>query len=116
MLTQRQATNAYAASASHRSLREQEADVFRRTNNVLRRARDQGGIARVRAIADNRLLWSTLMDLLRDPDNALPPALRASIVSVGLTVQREMSAAEPDFEFLLAINQNIADGLSGRVQ
>jgi len=111
MLTSRQATNAYAASASHRSLREREADVFRRTNAVLRRAREKGGISR--AIADNRLLWTTLTNLLLDPDNALPAELRASIVSVGIAVQREMASAEPNFDFLLKVNENIAAGLSG---
>jgi flagellar protein FlaF len=113
MLTLRQASSAYAASAAHRSLRDQEADVFRRTNAVLRRGREKGGIARVRALADNQLLWATVMNLLLDPDNALPPALRAAIVSVGLSVQREMARPAPDFEFLLTINKNMADGLSG---
>jgi flagellar biosynthesis activator protein FlaF len=113
MLSLRQASNAYAASASHRSLREQEAEVFKRTNAVLRRAMQRGGVARVRALADNQLLWSTVTTLLVDPDNALPAELRAAIVSVAMAVQREMRASEPDFEFLLTINQNMADGLSG---
>jgi flagellar biosynthesis regulator FlaF len=38
--------------------------------------------------------------------------LRASIVSVGLIVQREMDREAPDFDFLIAINENIAAGLS----
>lgn len=113
MLNQRQATNAYAASAAHRSLRDQEADVFRRTNAVLRRAREKGGISRVRALADNQLLWTTVTNLLLDPDNALPAELRASIISVGLAVQREMATNDPDFDFLLEINENIAAGLTG---
>ena len=49
-----------------------------------------GPIPRVRALADNRRLWLTVADLMRDPENALPLELRASIVSVGLAVQREM--------------------------
>ena len=51
-------------------------------------------IPRVQAIADNRRLWMTVTDLMRDPLNALPPDLRASIVSVGLAVQREMQIDE----------------------
>jgi flagellar protein FlaF len=113
MLTLRQASNAYAASASHRSLREQEAEVFRRTNAILCRARNKSGVARVRALSDNRLLWTTVMNVLLDPDNALPAELRAAIISVGLTVQREMSCDDPDFDFLLSINENLAAGLSG---
>jgi flagellar biosynthesis regulator FlaF len=49
---------------------------------------------------------------MRDPLNSLPPDLRASIVSVGLAVQREMANDKPDFDFLIAINENIAAGLS----
>ena len=71
-----------------------------------------GALPRVRAIADNRRLWMTVSDLMRDPLNALPVELRASIVSVGLIVQREMDREAPDFDFLIAINENIAAGLS----
>ena len=51
---------------------------------------------------------------MRDPLNALPVELRASIVSVGLIVQREMDREAPDFDFLIAINENIAAGLSSQ--
>ena len=56
----------------------------------------------------------TVTDLMRDPGNALPEPLRASIISVGLSVQREMDQDTPDFDFLIAINENIAAGLSGQ--
>lgn len=107
------AARAYAASAAHRSPREQEADVFRRANAALRRARSDGGLARVRALADNERLWTMVMGLVRDPGNALPDGLRASIASVGLAVQRDMRGPSPDFEFLVSINESIAAGLSG---
>ena len=108
-----QAHRAYGAASGYRSLREQEADVFRRVNGALRAARNAGPIQRVRALADNRRLWSAVSDLLRDPANALPRELRAALVSVGFTVQREMDADKPDFEFLIAVNDNIAAGLGG---
>jgi flagellar protein FlaF len=113
MQSMTRAARAYENSASHRSLREQEADVFRRANGALRSAREKGAIPRIRALADNRRLWLAVLDLLRDPANALPSELRASIVSVGLAVQREMDRDQPDFDFLIAINENIAAGLSG---
>ena len=53
-------------------------------------------------------------DLMRDPLNPLAQDLRASILSVGLTVQREMENESPDFGFLIEINENIAAGLSGQ--
>lgn len=106
------ATRAYAAASTHRSVREQEADVFRRVIGALKAARNDGPIQRVRALADNRRLWMTVNDLVRDPDNTLPAQLRASIVSVGLAVQREMDRDAPDFGFLIEINECFAAGLS----
>jgi flagellar protein FlaF len=113
MPTPTRAARAYAASASHRSLREQEADVFRRVNAALRRARESDTpLSRVRALADNDRLWLTVIDVVRDPANALPAGLRAQIVSVGLAVQREMQQPAPNFDFLIEINDNIAAGLA----
>ncbi len=106
------AARAYQAGAAHRSLRAQEAEVFQVTNAGLRAARNAGPIAQVRALADNRRLWTTVNDLMRDPDNALPMELRASIFSVGLAVQREMDQPAPNFDFLIAINENLAAGLA----
>jgi len=107
------AAQAYQASSAHRSLRAQEADVFRRAIGALRAAQNADPITRTRALADNRRLWMTVVDLVHDPANALPEDLRAAIASVGLSVQREMNRDAPDFAFLIAVNENIADGLGG---
>ncbi len=106
-----EATRAYQAGATHRSPRAQEAEVFQITNAGLRAAGASGAVAKTRAIADNRKLWVTVNDLMRDPANALPMELRAAVFSVGLAVQREMERTEPNFAFLIAINENIAAGL-----
>jgi flagellar protein FlaF len=108
-----QGARAYEKAAAHRGLRDQEADVFRHATGALKAARNSGQLPRVKAIADNRQLWLTVNGLMRDPLNALPAALRASIVSVGLAVQREMDRETPDFDFLIDVNENIAAGLSG---
>jgi flagellar biosynthesis activator protein FlaF len=108
-----QVLRAYEAAAVHRSPREQEADVFRRAVGGLKASRAASPIVRVRALADNRRLWMTVMDLMRDPSNALPIPLRASIISVGHAVQREMDQEEPDLDFLIAVNENMAAGLAG---
>ncbi len=107
------ATRAYAAASANRTARQQEADVFRHVIAKLQAARLAEPIVRVRALADNRRLWSIVSDLLRDDTNSLPPETRAGIVSIGRTVHREMETDEPNFDFLIAINKNIADGLSG---
>lgn len=107
------AVRAYEAASTHRSQREQEADVFRRAIGALKAAHHGNAVQRIRALADNRRLWMTVHDLMSDPDNGLPPELRASIISVGITVQREMDRDSPNFEFLIEINENFAAGLSG---
>ena len=108
------AIQAYKTASRYRSQREQEADVFRQATAGLRSAQDATPIRQVRALADNRRLWMTVSDLLRDPTNALPEPLRAAILSVGITVQREMDQDQPDFNFLISINENIAAGLAGQ--
>ncbi|MBN8925586.1 MAG: hypothetical protein BGO51_01440 [Rhodospirillales bacterium 69-11] len=112
MQTSIQAARAYEAATVHRSQRQQEADVFRHAVGVLKAARDAGPLPRIRALADNRRLWMTVHDLMRDPGNTLPEALRASILSVGLAVQREMDRDTPDFDFLISINESFVAGLT----
>lgn len=106
------ATTAYEQAAGHRGLRAQEADIFRRAIGALRAARDAESIERARALADNRRLWLTVSDLMNDPANRLPTELRASIASVGIAVRREMETGNPDFDFLIAINEQFVAGLS----
>jgi flagellar biosynthesis regulator FlaF len=105
------ASHAYNVSAGYRSPREQEAELFRRANHALRQSVAMGGSTRVRALADNSRLWTALLDLTRDPQNRLPAELRALVISVGLAVQREMTMEEPDIDFLVSVNENIALGL-----
>lgn len=106
------ATRAYAASSAHRGIRMQEADVFRRANAALRHGQTAGTMTNVRALADNSLLWTTVMALMHDPQNGLPDKLRGLIVSVGLAVQREMQNPAPDFDFLMTVNEDVAAGLA----
>lgn len=113
MNSSQHAARAYRVASASRSPREQEADVFRHATFVLRDARAGNPIAKARAVADNRRLWSLVTILVRDSDNQLPVALRAQIASLGLAVQRELDAPEPDFDFVIGINEHVAAGLSG---
>ncbi len=108
------AIHAYKAAFRYRSQRDREADVFRQTTSALKGAKDAGAIQQIRALTDNRRLWTTVGDLMRDPANALPEPLRAGILSIGMTVQREMDQESPDFDFLISINEDIAAGLAGQ--
>ena len=91
--------------------REQEADVFRRVTGALKAALEKDGIARARAIADNRRLWIALDASLRHPANLLPQETRVTMIQVGRTVMREMENAAPDLAFLIEINEQLTSGL-----
>ncbi len=87
-----QANRAYRAASAHRSPREQEADVFRRVTGALRAGQNGTPL---------------------DQTKALPAGLRASVVSVGQALQREMRKPLPDFAFLIAVNEDVTAGLCG---
>ncbi len=106
-------TRGYGATQRTRSLREQEADVFRRVNYGLKAALNADAIERARAVADNRRLWLAVESAMLHPANQLPDALRASIVRLGRTSQREMDQQAPDLPFLINLNDQIILGLCG---
>jgi len=103
----------YGATQRARSLRDQEADVFRRVNYTLKAAIHADAIERARALADNRRLWLAIEGAMANAANALPEATRVSILSLGRLIQREMNAPEPDFAFLIEMNAHMIAGLSG---
>lgn len=112
-MNQSLATRRYGTTQQTRSLREQEADVFRRVNYALKAALNADLVERVRAVADNRRLWLAIESAMTHPANLLPQELKASILSLGRLVQREMDSLTPDFSFLININDQMIAGLSG---
>ena len=103
----------YGAVQRVRSLREQEADVLRRVNYMLKAALHADAIEKARALADNRRLWLATEAAMINPGNLLPEATRASIVSLGRLIQREIDSKEPDIAFLIEMNDQMIAGLSG---
>lgn len=108
------ATRAYQAAAENRSIREQEAELFRHVNGLLRNSVNATPATRSRAIAENKRLWSLVSILVSDESNQLPAPLRAGILSLGIAVRRELDNPEPDLDFVTGINEQIAAGLSGQ--
>ncbi len=99
------------AAAYRRNLtpRQMEAQLF---SMVARRLREPGTpTQQARGRADARRLWSCVLDLVTDPSNQLPTALRGQMASLALAVQRECDASEPDHDFLAAVTEDIAQGL-----
>jgi flagellar biosynthesis regulator FlaF len=105
------ARRAYQMTRQAMDPREQEADVFRRVTGALKAALEQEGIARARAVADNRRLWIALDASLRHPANQLPQQTKLTMLQVGRAVLREMENTTPDLPFLIEINEQMASGL-----
>jgi flagellar protein FlaF len=71
---------------------------------------------RIDALGWNRQLWATLASTCSEPDNALPPQVRANIISLSLFVSRHSSAVmkgDEDFQTLIDLNRMMMQGLSG---
>ena len=72
---------------------------------------------RMEALHWNRRLWATLADDCAQPNNALPEATRAQIISLSLFVHRHTSQVmrrETDIDVLIDLNRTMMQGLSGR--
>ena len=72
---------------------------------------------RIRALHWNRRLWTALSADCGSPNNALPVDLRASIISLGIWVDRhtsEVMARRAEIQPLIDVNRIIMQGLSGQ--
>lgn len=66
-----------------RTARDAEYDVFSRVTRMLRQAAEAGcGPDTIAAVDKNNQLWTILASDLADPDNALPDAVRAGLLSL----------------------------------
>lgn len=108
------ALRAYGQTRAALDPREREADVFRQVTGALRAAAAGDDFFRTRAVADNRRLWLAVESTLINPANRHPPTLRAQLISLARAVQREMDQKQPDLEFLIEVNEQIAAGLLGQ--
>ena len=73
---------------------------------------------RADALDWNRRVWSVLGADCADPNNPLPNALKASIISLSIWVSKYTSAVirrEDDIEDLIEVNRLIMQGLAGSV-
>lgn len=113
-----QARAAYAAPAlPTRTARGTEYELFARVTHRLTAAAAEGGAgfaALVRALHDNRRLWTTLAGDVADPANGLPAALRARIFYLAEFTQlhsRKVLAREAGPDVLIDINTAVMRGL-----
>ncbi len=98
--------------------RRTEQRLIAEITNALVQAWNGGkrGAALMPELHRNRELWSTLSTVCGAPGNALPDALRASIISLALWVDRYTSdvvAGREPLEPLLDVNRAVLEGLAG---
>jgi len=82
-------------------------------------ARDTGlsGAALVPVLHRNREVWGAFTSACATTGNQLPDALRASIVSIGLWVDRftsDVVTGRDSIDELITVNCSIIDGLKGQ--
>jgi flagellar protein FlaF len=97
--------------------RERERQAIDRSIELLQAAEAGGVRSReaVEALLYVRRLWSYLIEDLAKPENDLPQALRADLISVGLWVMRESEQIRleqsTNFKGLIEVSSAIRDGL-----
>src|ERR1700688_4089211 len=103
---------------SPQAMRAQERRALDQVLELLRAAAKAGNGSRelVAALFQLRRLWSIFLDDLNSPENGLPDALHAGIISIGIWVNKEIdrirSGATHDLTPLIEINQIIRDELN----
>ncbi|MEL6197453.1 MAG: flagellar biosynthesis regulator FlaF [Pseudomonadota bacterium] len=97
-----------------------EHQLFSQVTGEMQRAADADDFpALASALARNQALWTTLMADLAQDHNALPEALRAQLISVGVFVLRHTGsvlAREATPTVLVDLNLSVMRGLRGRAE
>ncbi|ALE02947.1 Flagellar protein flaF [Bartonella ancashensis] len=100
------------------SARERERSLFDRCIKLLRDAKEKGPGTHEssEAVQFSRKLWIILIEDLGQADNALPQALKASLISIGFFILKEIQRLDEgeiaDFDVLVEISESIRDGLA----
>lgn len=97
--------------------RERERIAIERSIELLQEAEKCGVQSReaLEAIMFVRRLWTYFIEDLATPENDLPQALRADLISIGLWIMREADQirleASDNFKGLIEISKSLRDGL-----
>lgn len=97
--------------------KDREGQLIDRSIELLERAKTAGlqSLETVEAVHFVNRIWSTMIEDLANPDNALPKELRASLISIGLWLLRGAEAVRQgqsdDIDGLIEVSQIIRGGL-----
>lgn len=107
-----------AFEESFRETRRRERDILQRLIRELSVAKQRGPLSPEAFEATNNLrrLWTVFISDLSNEENALPPNLKANLISIGIWMHKEAdkldSGRSSNFDGLIEVNQLIADGLN----
>jgi flagellar biosynthesis regulator FlaF len=92
-----------------------EAQVFRRVLYQLEQAAPGSELEQIKALADVRVLWLTVLGLVTDPDSHLALPLQKGLEQLAYAVIAELDlpVAEQDRAWLVQVTSQIAEGLEG---
>ena len=97
--------------------KDRERQLLDRSIALLDAARIAGAdsLTAIEALHFTNRLWTTFVEDLGSPENALPKELRANLISIGLWVLREAEEVRQgrshNFEGLIEVSQIIRDGI-----
>lgn len=97
--------------------RDREGEAFAEAIRLLDKAvhAGAGSACASRALRFNEDLWMILIEDLAHPENKLPDSLRASIISIGIWVLKEIGrircGQSSGFQAISEINSILRDGL-----
>jgi len=99
------------------SARQTERSLFDQSITMLEEAREEGGYSfrGIEAVQFTSRLWMLVLEDLGSPANGLPPELRASLISIGIFILKELEAIRQerssDYDSIIEITRTIRDGL-----
>jgi len=97
--------------------KDRERQLLTRSIDLLIAARATGpaSMTAVEALHFLNRVWTSLIEDLGSPENALPKELRASLISIGLWLLREAEEVRQgrsdNFDGLIEVSQIIRDGI-----
>jgi len=113
-----QSSYAAAAEDDYALARANERRALDQAVILLEKARPTGSGSpqTIEAVTFLRRLWTLLIEDLASAENALPDALRASLISIGMFALRQGEALRlgqsEDFESVIDVNKMIRDSLA----
>ncbi len=97
--------------------KDRERQLLTRSIDLLTKASAIGpsSFEAIEALNFTNRIWTSLMDDLGSPENALPKELRANLISIGLWLLREAEdirqGRTESFDGLIEVSQIIRDGI-----